>query len=166
MTSKTNRILSIFFGLFCGLFAYPVLRIFVSWLDALLLSVWCALACAVLLSLCLFVSAKHNEKRYAKAEAAITVPILLRTSGHFILPTSVRHGNIYLCPDRLVFICLDAKPPITQELLISDLAWREDDGRQLRLYTTRGSVFILVPTDLPLVKRRLEALVDAARSAE
>ena len=144
---KHLLVLAAFAGVCFGIPMYFLIR----WIDPELsyLGVAAGVLFALFLLEYLLIHQKHMEKRYAEAEKQITAPIVYRLNGNLQTPTGVRNANIYLCEGGFVFITLDKKPHLTEELLLNNIASIRVIGpAQLEIATKDNRFFSITSADV------------------
>lgn len=95
------------------------------------------------------------EKQYAEAEKGILSPVFLKVNGNFDLGHGVKNANIYFCETGIIFISLDEKPYIIEELELEDFERCQYDDAHLNLYSNDGRKYSITTADVRLVLEKL-----------
>lgn len=127
---KTTFTISAVLGLFFALIFQLLLQ---DW--------WLSLRLGILFAILLFfaieIILKRDAKRYKMAEEMITVPIWHRLSGNITTPNGVRNARIYFTIAGIVFISLDKKPYLAEELHLSMIdSYEVDDTKTVLIIRT------------------------------
>lgn len=107
------------------------------------------------LHMILSIADRRTNKRYAALEKDIRSPIFYKTNGNFILEKSVKNGNIYFCDDGLVFISVDYKPVVREDIPLSNISRVDFDGAHVKIRTEDDRIFLIMIPDVAKVREVL-----------
>lgn len=153
---KNKFIVSIISGIFFAIPAYIIFKQ-LNLEFAFLLSIFTGLLFYLMLFAFLLLYEFVLNKRYSEAEKAITSNIWYKFNGNFKTANSVRNANIYFTDDGVVFISLDKKPYIIEEVLTHNIVkYQSDFIANLHIYTNDNRMFIITSSKVkklfPLLK--------------
>ncbi len=153
---KTKVVLSAFTGFLFGLIGYFVLLL----LDidqSFQLAALSGLLFALLMFSVLIVYGNIMDKRYAKFEKEISSPIFYKTNGNFNLGNGkIKNGRIYFCKGSIVFVSLEEKPYIMEEIPRSSIAKIQCDNIHFNVITCDNLVYIITMPDARVVFKKLK----------
>lgn len=139
-------IVSVISGSIFGLITYiilimiePEIASILSWISGLLF--------CILLLWILVIASKINEKRYLEFEKNINSEIFYKTNGNFTTANGVVNGNVYFCERGIVFVSLDKKPYVVDEVLVEDIQRYEIDNIHFNIYTKDWKKYFIVIPD-------------------
>lgn len=139
-------IVSVIAGSIFGLITYiilimiePEIASILSWISGLLF--------CILLLWILVIASKINEKRYLEFEKNINSEIFYKTNGNFTTDNGVINGNVYFCARGIVFVSLDKKPYVVDEVLVEDIQRYEIDNIHFNIYTKDWKKYFIVIPD-------------------
>jgi len=145
---KVKIYLSAVTGFFFGLAAY-ILLLCLHIPYALLFSVLGGLLFYILLFSWLLLHEKAMDIKYSKYEKHIKSPVFCKTNGNFSLGSGkAKNGNIYFCEAGIVFICLDEKPYVMDEILLQDIEKYQFDDIHLNIFTCDGRIYVITMPDV------------------
>ncbi len=132
---KGKGALCVFGAFFYAVFWYLFLVI-IKMEHAFLLSLVLGGFFGVILFPVLIIIEKRNDKKYKKYEMGFSSPTFYKTTGKFDFGTNkAKYGNIYFCETGIVCICLDAKPHMSNEILLEDIKWFRFSNMDLTILT-------------------------------
>ena len=111
---------------------------------------------ALFMHIVLNVSEKQANKKYSILEKALNLSFFYKTNGNFNLGSAVKNGNIYFCEKKIVFIVVEQKPYLIEELSIFDIDRYEFDQIHMNIYATDGRIFLITLPDAENVLKKLQ----------
>ena len=149
--------LSAFTGFFFSLISYFVLLL-TGEAQALVLAALGGVLFAFLLFCYLLIHGYSMGKRYARYEKEITAPIFHKANGNIRFPNgSMKNGNLYFCETGIVFLCLEGKPYLQEEIPLENIAGITHALTQLNILTTDHLTFAIT---LPNADQIADLLAD------
>lgn len=142
--SKMNAkiVLSAITSILFGLITYFVLSLFDT-KGSFLLSVAAMLTFYLLLFPYLVFHEKRLDKKYVEIEKQITSPVFYKTNANFDLGRGkIKNGNLYLCEEGIVCICVEAKPYIFQQIPLHNIKRFQFDDIHLNVFTNDDRVLV------------------------
>jgi hypothetical protein len=86
----------------------------------------------------------------------LNLSFFYKTNGIFNLGSAVKNGNIYFCEKKIVFIVVEQKPYLIEELSIFDIDRYEFDQIHMNIYATDGRIFLITLPDAENVLKQLQ----------
>lgn len=111
---------------------------------------------ALFMHIVLTILEKQTNKKYSVLEKTLELSYFYKTNGNFNLGNSIKNGNIYFCEKRIVFIFVEKKPYLIEELSIFDIDRYEFDQIHMNIYATDGRIFFITLTDAENVLKKLQ----------
>ena len=153
---KNTLIISVLCGMLFALPVWIIAKIY-AFKFAFLISIFSGLLFYLLLFVFLYFYMKYKGKAYAKAEKCIKSKVWYKINGNFKTSSCVRNANIYFTDSGLVFISLDKKPYLIDEIPLQVIANYQTDflinlhitTKDNRYYTIMSSE---IKTIFPLLK--------------
>ncbi|HHW46146.1 MAG TPA: hypothetical protein GXX17_04455 [Clostridiales bacterium] len=145
---KGKFIVSAFCGIFFAIVTFYVLE-YIKFENALLISIFAGLMFYLMLLIFLLLYENILNKRYYEAEKNIKSNIWFKFNGNINTANSVRNANIYFTDDGIVFISLDTKPYVIEEVLIQNIEKIQSDYiNKLNIYTNDNRLFIITSSEV------------------
>ena len=148
-------ILSILLGIFFAVFTFIICS-FVSPESAFACAIFAGAVFTLLCSICMSISQKRANKRYAAVEKELAIPFFYKSNGNFKMGTKVDNGTVYFCEDKVVFVFLRSRNNICEEVEKNNIERFEFDKSQTNLYTKDGRSYFMLLNDF---KTDLKALL-------
>ena len=135
--------LSAFMGFLFGLMGYFVLRL-TNEPQAFVLAALGGVLFAFLLFVYLVIHGYVMDKRYARFEKRMTESVICKANGNIRFHSgSMKNGNLYFCESGVIFICVEGKPYLREEIPLENIAGVTYTLTQLNIATTDHRVFAI-----------------------
>ena len=144
---KNNIFLSASCAVVFAVITYFIVSLFDS--NALILSIISGLGFFLLLYIFLEIYIRKQNKRYKEIEEKIKFPVWYRSNCNIQAPKGIRNGNVYFTDEGVLFVSLDKKPYIQEEILKANIKKLETDNVTcLLIYTNDDQLLIIRTGDL------------------
>lgn len=124
--------------------------------DSVILAVLAFGFTSLFMHIVLTISEKQTNKKYSILEKALGLSYFYKTNGNFNLGSAVRNGNIYFCENGIVFVFVDQKPYLIEEISKFDIDGYEFEKIRMNIYMTDGRFFSVTLTDAENVLKKLQ----------
>ena len=135
--------LSAFTGFLFGLMGYFVLRL-TKEPQAFVLAALGGALFAILLFVYLVVHGYVMDRRYARFEKRMTESVICKANGNIRFHNgNMKNGNLYFCETGVIFICVESRPYLREEIPLENIAGITYALTQLNIATMDHRVFAI-----------------------
>ena len=147
---KNNILLSAFCAIVAAFISYFIISSFDD--NALILSIIAGLGYFLLLFIFLEIYMRKQNKRYEAIEKKINFPVWYRLNCNIQTPKGMKNGTVYFTDEGVLFISLNKKPYIQEEIRKTNIKKLETDNVTcLFIYTNDDQVLIIRTGELKSV---------------
>lgn len=147
---KNNVFLSSFCAIVFAVISYFIISFFDD--NALTLSIIAGLGYFLLLFIFCEIYMRKQNKRYKAIEEKIKFPVWYRLNCNIQTPKGMKNGTVYFTDEGIVFVFLDKKPYIKEEISKANIKeLGTDNVTCLFIYTNDEQVLIIRTGELKSV---------------